>query len=201
MTRPVLTRPQIESVISDALPEIQRRMESRLRDKFLADEMAADSVSAAWEQWLADPAYFHGRDLVGWATQRARWRAVDVLRRRSRFAPLADEQQGDEANKAPDSPAIAQPDRTAREEMRRLVYEAILLLAPDERRLLEGMAYDNLTDQAMGTALYGAQDGTAQARGLRVFRRRQRALARLGQLLMERGFDAEAWADARAQAM
>ena len=195
----VLTDSQIEDALAAALPRVARAMEASLRDKSLADEMASDSVSAAWEQWRRNPAYFAGRDLVGWATQRARWRATDTLRRRLRSAPLAEEHSHEESDaKAPEVPAASQPDRAAREELHRFVYETVQMLEPEDRQLLEGMAYDNLTDQAMGNALYGPQDATQQARGLRVFRRRQRALARLGQLLREHGFDAEAWAAGQA---
>ncbi|MBY0231470.1 MAG: hypothetical protein K2W96_19470, partial [Gemmataceae bacterium] len=116
-TRPAaLSLTQLEAALTDALPRIARAMEGRLRDKSLAHDAAADSLSAAWEKWSDDPAYFAGHDLVRWATQRAGWRATDALRRRARFARLIEEQDDDSGVKAPDAPAIAQPDASAREE-------------------------------------------------------------------------------------
>ena len=192
-----LSLEQIEAALETALPRIVRVMEARLRDKSLAEESATDSVSAAWEQWRHDPAYFACHDLVRWATQRADWRATDALRRRARSVRLAEEHPADEDGaRTADAPALAQPDGSAREALQRLVYDSVRQLKPLERTVLEGMAYDNLTDQAMGTALYGEADGTAQARGLRVFRRRQRALIRLGQLLRARGI--ASWAEGLA---
>ncbi len=189
-----LSHSQFERLAADILPALRGRLTRRFKDAYLADSVATDSLSAAWDKYQADPEYFTTNDLAGWMGRLASWRALDDLRRRNKTAALAEEHQGEdeEAAKAPDAPAVA-PDTSALEWLQTLVYHAVQSLPVEDRFLLEGMSYESLTDQAMGVTLFGEADGTAQARGLRVFRRRQRALGRLRDRLLEWGFDEEAW--------
>ena len=190
-----LTTRQFERLATEALPAIRDHITRRYKDAFLADAVAADSLSAAWAHHLADPTFFDSTDPAVWMGRRANWRALDDLRRRNKTAALVEEHQGDgpeEPARAPDAPAVA-PDGAALEALQAFVFDALRSLAAEDRFLLEGMSYDSLTDQALGLAIYGDSDGSPQARGLRVFRRRQKALGRLRDALLERGFDEKAW--------
>jgi predicted RNA polymerase sigma factor len=187
-----LTRRQFERLAASAHLIIFHRLARRYRDAYLADSVTTDSLTAAWQKWSEDPGFFSNHNLTNWATQRATWRALDDLRRRSKSAALVEEHQGDESEepaKAPDAPAIA-PEQAAEREMRnQLVYATIQGMSAEDRFLLEGMLYDGLTDQAMGAMLFGEGSGTAAALGLRIFRRRQKAMARLRERLVRQGFD------------
>jgi len=196
-TRPAgMTRDQFESESEVARPIVVRRVRARFRDEQLADEVTQDCLADASRKWQMFPAYFLVRSLLAWVTQRAYWRAQDRLEERSRFAPLAEEHAGDEGDdrvKTPEAYAVATPVNTEREQTWQQVHDALGQLDEQDRRIIELSYFDQMTDQAIGTRLYGEDDGTPQARGLRVFRRRQKAQKQVGEILLAHGFDLEAW--------
>ena len=71
---------------------------------------------------------------------------------------------------------------------RLLTWEAIHRLDELDRRVLIGHYYDGRSDQELGTELFG-ETGSVTARGLRVWRIRQRAQARLRDLLTAVGIE------------
>jgi len=164
--------PDFEHAIASAYPVIYRRLAGRYHDPQLAEEVAWDSLTRAFEKLCDDPHYFDERNLTEWSSQLAGWRALDRLRRRTRTPSLA----GADCRIEP-----GQQDAQA------LVWECLQRLDADDRDLLYASYYDDLGDQAIGVARY--TDGTETARGLRVWRRRQKAQARLRDLLLEAGYE------------
>lgn len=191
-----MSRDQFEAEAEAARPVVVRRVKARFKDEQLADEVTQDCLTDAARRWEVFPTYFVARSLLAWVTQRAYWRAQDRLEGRGRLAPLADEHDGDESDdrvKTPEAYAVATPINTDREQTWQQVHDALGELDDQDRTIIVLSYFDHLTDQAIGTRLYGADDGTPQARGLRVFRRRQKAQKLVGEILLARGFDLEAW--------
>ena len=176
-----------ERAIDEAFPVLYQRLNSRFHDPHLADEVSRDCLSQAFELWRDDPAYFLSHDLTAWTSVRANWRAIDRLRARSRHAPLPDENPYDDRPVATAAPRLDRHNDPAAED-RELTWEAINRLNDLDRRVLIGHYYDGRSDQDLGTELFG-KEGTVTARGLRVWRIRQRAQARLRDLLVAVGFE------------
>ena len=163
---------EFERSLAAAYPVIYRRLAGRYRDPQLAEEVAWDSLTRAFEKLRDDPHYFDERNLTEWSSRLAAWRALDRLRERSH----AGEPSEDRPAQVPDRPAA-----------QALVWECLGRLDADDRDLLCSSYYDGLSDQAIGAERYA--DGTDTARGLRVWRRRQKAQARLRDLLLEAGYE------------
>jgi DNA-directed RNA polymerase specialized sigma24 family protein len=188
----MMSRSSFEQSLANSFPVVFRRLTTRFGDEQLAEEVSLDCLSQAFELWRLDPAYFATHDLTAWASRRATWRALDRLRERARHRPLPEERSDDDR-----AVAAVLPLREAAAEQvtrdRELTWQALQKLAPEDRAVLVAWYYDQLSDQEIGAALYGAGNGTAQARGLRVWRRRQRARARLRDLVIAEGVDAADW--------
>ena len=163
---------EFEQSLAAAYPIIYRRLAGRYRDPQLAEEVAWDSLTRAFEKLRADPHYFDERDLTDWSSQFAAWRALDRLRERSRAGELPEDVPLAESRRRDDSA---------------LVWECLQRLDADDRDLICASHFDGLGDQAIGAARY--TDGTDTARGLRVWRRRQKAQARLRDLLLGAGYE------------
>ena len=163
-----------------AYPVIYQRLAGRYRDPQLAEEVAWDSLTRAYEKLREDPHYFDDRNLTEWSSQLAGWRALDRLRKRSRTPSLV----GDPFE---DGHGVDRSVEPGRQDTQALVWECLERLDGDDRDLLCASYYDGLSDQAIGAARYA--DGTDTARGLRVWRRRQKAQARLLELLLEAGYE------------
>jgi len=171
---------QFEQALAAAYPVIRQRLTGRYHDPQLAEEVAWDSLTRAFEKLNEDPHYFDERNLTEWSSQLAGWRALDRLRKRSRTSSLV----GDPFE---DGNGVARTVDRGREVTQVLVWECLQRLDVDDRDLLCASYYDDLSDQAIGAARYA--DGTDTARGLRVWRRRQKAQARLRDLLLEAGYE------------
>jgi RNA polymerase sigma factor (sigma-70 family) len=185
----VMSREALTQAVELAFPIIFQRLERRFRDRQLAEEVSRDCLSEAFELWQKDPAFFTHHDLTAWTSTRAGWRAIDRLRQRNRHATLPDEHlSGDR----PLATGLSRfdPDAEQRLEDRRRTWEALQLLDELDRRVLIGHYYDGRSDQDLGTELFG-ESGTLTARGLRVWRLRQKAQARLRDLLLAGGIDTE----------
>jgi len=176
-----------EHAMDEAFPVLYQRLYGRFRDPQLAEEVSRDCLSQAYELWLEDPAYFETHDLTAWSSVRANWRAIDRLRQRGRFAPLPDESPYDDRPVATASPR-PDPHNDSRMQDRLLTWEVLSRLDELDRKVLIGHYYDGRSDQDLGTELFG-QVGTVTARGLRVWRIRQRAQARLRDLLLAGGVE------------
>ncbi|MGL4549596.1 MAG: RNA polymerase sigma factor [Gemmataceae bacterium] len=188
-----MTWEQIDREMRAARPLVIQRVRTRFGDPQLSEEVAHDCLIAAWMEWRADPCYFVTHSLLAWATQRAYWRALDRLADRARFAPLADEHAADGGDgvKTPEAYPVAREPDAEREQVWGMVHEAVAALPEADQDLVERYHWEGMTDKAIGDLLYGTSDGTAQARGLRVFRQRDRAHGRLRELLLGRGYDPE----------
>jgi DNA-directed RNA polymerase specialized sigma24 family protein len=179
-----------ENALAQALPVVYHRLAGMYGDKQLAEEVSADSLSQAWEQWAADHDYFLHHDLIAWSTRRAAWRALDRLRRRNRIRPLPEE-CGEAGWAVPvrglreSAAASAIPDRE-------IACRCLEQLPPAERAVLVGHHFEGKTDQEMGEVLDG-DEGTPQARGLRAWRLRRKAYDRLRALLIQEGVDPSDW--------
>jgi DNA-directed RNA polymerase specialized sigma24 family protein len=171
---------------------VSQRLTRRYGDPQLAEEVTWDCLTRAFEVWMEDPHYFEEHDLTAWISQRATWRALDRLRERSKFAPLVEEHaSGEEDGESPHAPLIDLADEEAvqgRERDRQITWESLQQLDENDRRILEGYYYDHRTDQELGAQLYD-DECSDQARGLRIWRRRQKAHALLERLLVENGID------------
>lgn len=180
-----------EELLRAALPVISQRLTRRYGDPQLAEEVSWDCLTQAYEVWRRDPHFFESRDLTAWSSQRACWRVLDRLRERGRFASLAEEHGQGEESEAFGLP-LADPgnEECVRQLLsdRQLTWECLEELDEQDREILLAYYYDNLTDQEIGTRLYGCE-GSEQARGLRVWRRRQKAHDRLRTLLERHGID------------
>jgi RNA polymerase sigma factor (sigma-70 family) len=187
-----MSRPKFEQSVASTFPVVFRRLASRFGDEQLAEEVSLDCLSQAFELWRLDPAYFATHDLTAWASRRATWRALDRLRERSRLRPLPQERPDDDRAARPALPCREPAEEQALRD-RELTWEALQRLGPEDRDILVAWYYDRLSDQEIGAALFGSENGTAQARGLRVWRRRQRAQGRLRDRLIAEGIDAADW--------
>lgn len=187
---PKLSRSAFEQSLATSFPVVFRRVHTRFGDAQLAEEVSLDCLAQAFEQWRVDPGYFATRDLTAWASRRATWRALDRLRDRARHRPLPEERE-DGATLAY-APRHEAPSAEALRD-RELTWAALGGLPAEDRDILIAWYYDQRSDQDIGEALYGAENGTAQARGLRVWRRRQRAQGRLRDALIARGIDPADW--------
>jgi DNA-directed RNA polymerase specialized sigma24 family protein len=188
--------------LQEAFAVLRARLTRRYGDPQLAEEISWDCLTRAYEVWRDDPAFFAHRDLTSWTGQRATWRALDRLRERGRFAPLAEEHSGDASEGA--AAPLADPADAAAERRRlrdrQVTWRALQRLEAQDREILEGYYYDDLTDQQIGSRLYG-DEGSEQARGLRVWRRRRKAQERLRTLLEEGGIDPSDYAPVASQAV
>lgn len=175
---------ELLSWISVAYPEVFHHVLSLYGDSQLADEVTGDALSRAWQQGQGRPGLFDSpAHLLNWTKQTARWEAVNQLRRRGRLRPLP---EGDGADDNPARRPLEAGGPGPREQERQLVWDSLQSLPPAERAILEGHYYEGNTDVELGTRLYGDR-GTAQARGLRVWRLRQRAEQHLARLLRRGG--------------
>jgi DNA-directed RNA polymerase specialized sigma24 family protein len=183
-----MTPRTFEEEIQAALPVVYQRLTRRYGDEQLAEEVSWDCLTQAYEVWRSDPGYFANRDLTRWTSNRANWRALDVLRQRARLTPLAEDraEDGETARPLADPRDDEDARRLARD--REAVFASIRQLDEQDGLIVESYYYDGLTDQEIGARLYGGE-GTDQARGLRVWRRRRKARAQLQTLLIENGID------------
>jgi DNA-directed RNA polymerase specialized sigma24 family protein len=197
-----LSRSAFEESVARAFPEIFNRLAARFNDTQLAEEVSVDSLAGAFEKWLEDPAYFQTRDLVGWSSRRAAWRALDRLRERTRHRPLPEERTADggEPGWIPSIPSHYEEFHVDRLHDRELTWKCIQKLDPEDRAIITGYYYERLTDQELGASLFGGS-ASVQANGLKVWRRRQRACARLRVLLLASGIDPTDWSGAGGQAV
>lgn len=171
-----------------AYPVIYARLASRYRDPQLAEEVTWDSLTRAFEVWRENPHYFDCRSLTEWSSQLAGWRAVDRLRKRTRTVSLVGDPYDDEQPNRTNRQVASHPhDSTVREAQRKMVWDSLQQLDAEDRDLLCASYYDGRSDQNIGAELYG--EGSDTARGLRVWRRRQKAQARLREVLIEGGFE------------
>lgn len=200
---PALTSTEFEAALRRAYPVIFQRLASRYLDQQLAEEVAWDSLTRAFEVWRDNPHYFDDRNLTEWSSQLAGWRALDQLRKRNRHVSLL----GDPFEEDQTHPRVGryqvylsrQEQAERREQLRQLVWESLQLLDAAERDLLCASYYDNQSDQEIGARLY--DEGTATARGLRVWRRRQKAQAHLRQRLRDAGYEPEVQDTSAGQAL
>lgn len=146
-------------------PRITERLTRRFCDAQLAEEATWEALVRAFETYQDNPSTFdtEGASLEGWVYRRAAWRAMDELRSRTRFSPL-------EVMEEEDTPLSF--DATGDDPYASLS-ECMAALGEQERSTLASYHFDGMTDQEIGTALYG-QEGTVQNRGLKVWRVRQR---------------------------
>jgi DNA-directed RNA polymerase specialized sigma24 family protein len=197
-----LSRSAFEESVARAFPEVLSRLAARFKDAQLAEEVSVDSLAGAFEKWREDPRYFLTHDLVGWSSRLAAWRALDRLRERTRHRPLPDERpaEGGEPGWVPSIPSENDDPKVARLLDREIAWECIQKLDPEDRAILTGYYYDRLTDQELGAELFGGS-ASVQANGLKVWRRRQRACARLRVLLLASGIDPGEWSSMGGQAV
>jgi DNA-directed RNA polymerase specialized sigma24 family protein len=195
-----MSRSAFEESAARAYPVVLGRVSARLHDPQLAEEVSVDSLAQAFEKWRADPAYFRTHDLAAWSSRLAAWRALDRLRERGRFRPLPD----DSGRDGTDVAAAARPRRenlTAEADHdRAVVWGCIQQLPAEEQAVVTGYYFGGRTDEELGAELFGPA-GSPQARGLRAWRRRHRAHARLRELLIAGGIDPADWGGAGGQAV
>lgn len=187
-----------------AFPVLCARLTRLYGDPQLAEEVSVDCLADAYKVWREDPHFFDEKDLTAWSSQRARWRTLDCLRERARFTPLAVEHSGDGESKSDLLARAPDPDETEEARQRRhdrqVTWDSLQSLDSEDREILESYYYDGETDQQIGTRRYGPA-GTDQARGLRVWRRRQKALERLRTVLIKNGIDPADYAPQTVQAV
>jgi RNA polymerase sigma factor (sigma-70 family) len=182
---PHATREELDADLAAAWPVVFNRLAARFRDPQLADEVSSDALARAWEKWAESPDYFTAHDLTTWSTRRGTWKALDQLRQRLRQRPLPDEQGESETGRTAGRPRWESASHE-RERTVELVWACLQRLPEPERSALVAHHYDGLTDQEVGSVLFGEQ-GTPQARGLRVWRLRQRGYALLRDELVRAG--------------
>jgi RNA polymerase sigma factor (sigma-70 family) len=180
-----------------AYPRVYHALRSRFRDEQLADEISQECIGKAYERFVDDPACFADQDVIDWINRRAHWRALDQLRRRSRFKTLPEEQaegdrlpiSGKTSKLGPVVPSLRRlRENTFPDADRQLTWSCLQRLPEEEQEVLVGHHYEGLTDQELGTRLFG-EDLSLQARGLRVWRLRKRAYSHLRAILLAEGFD------------
>jgi RNA polymerase sigma factor (sigma-70 family) len=182
--KPIITGDGLIDCLTRARSIVYNSLRSRFRDPQLADEVCQECIGTAYLFHHNDPSYFDGQDVIEWVLRRANWRALDCLRRRGRAVELPEEYAGE----VPVHQGRDQRDAEGREVCRQMTWECLQRLPEEERAALVGHYYDGMTDQEMGTLLFG-EGLTPQARGLRVWRLRRRACDHLRALLMAEGFD------------
>lgn len=195
-----MTTRTFEEELQAALPVVYQRLTRRYGDEQLAEEVSWDCLTQAYEVWRDDPDYFANRDLTRWTSNRANWRALDVLRKRSRLTPLAEDRGEDGEHVSPLVDPRDDEDARRRLRDREAVFASVRQLDEPDGRIVESYYYDGLTDQEIGSLLYG-DEGSDQARGLRVWRRRRKAHAQLQTLLVENGIDPADYAPVAHQAV
>jgi len=170
-------------------PVVYSRLAARYGDPQLAEEVSSDVLAHAWEKWAEAPDYFASHDLTAWSTRRGGWKALDQLRQRTRHRPLPEEhaEGSDEASSA--IRPLWESASREREHEREALWDCLQRLPETERAVLLAHHYEGLTDQELGAVLFGDQ-GAPQARGLRVWRLRQRAYALLRDVLAREGVGA-----------
>ncbi|MFO0841085.1 MAG: sigma-70 family RNA polymerase sigma factor [Gemmataceae bacterium] len=195
-----MTTRTFEEALQAALPVVYQRLTRRYGDEQLAEEVSWDCLTQAYEVWREDPDYFANRDLTRWTSNRANWRALDVLRKRSRLASLAEE-RGDDGETFPTliDPRDAEEERRLQRD-REAVFASVQQLDERDRFIVESYYYDGLTDQEIGRHLFG-EEGSEQARGLRVGAAGRRGHAQLHALVVQAGVDAADYSSAPHQAV
>ena len=170
--------------LAAAWPVVYNRLAARYGDPQLAEEVSSDVLAHAWEKWAQAPDYFASHDLTAWSTRRGGWKALDQLRQRLRHRPLPDEQaEGSDEACSAIRPLWESASRD-KERAREVLWDCLQGLPEPERAALVAHHYEGRTDQELGALLFGNQ-GTPQARGLRVWRLRQRAYALLRDILAQ----------------
>jgi DNA-directed RNA polymerase specialized sigma24 family protein len=197
-----LSRLAFEESVTQAYAVVYNRLSARFNDPQLAEEVSVDSLAQAFEKWQADPSYFRTHDLAAWSSRLAAWRALDRLRERTRLRPLPEEHplDGEERTAGPAVHSRRENLSDAQDRDREVAWNCIENLDPEDRAILSGYYYDSRTDQEIGADLFGPSSST-QANGLKVWRRRQRAHARLRELLIEGGIDPADWGGPGGQAI
>src|SRR5271166_413026 len=189
-----LSRSAFEESVTQAYAVVFNRLSARFGDPQLAEEVSVDSLARAFEKWRADPTYFRTHDLAAWSSRLAAWRALDRLRERTRLRPLPEERPLDGDDFTP-SPNVLPRQESAPEGLlrdREITWNSLQKLDEEDRAILSGYYYDGSTDQELGAELFGPTAST-QANGLKVWRRRQRAHARLREVLIDEGIDLGVW--------
>jgi DNA-directed RNA polymerase specialized sigma24 family protein len=196
-----MSRQELEASLTQAYPVVFNRISGRFKDPQLAEEVSVDSMTQAFEKWRDDPGYFQTHDLTAWSSRLASWRALDRLRERTRFRPLPEEALDKE--ELPSTSTVQPRQENASDSRVRdweITWNCLQQLDQEDRGILSGYYYDGLTDQELGEELFGTLSST-QANGLKVWRRRQRAHARLRELLIEGGIDPAEWSSPGGQAV
>jgi DNA-directed RNA polymerase specialized sigma24 family protein len=195
-------RSAFEASLAQVYITVYSRVSARFGDPQLAEEVSVDSLAQAFEKWRADPAYFRTHDLTAWSSRLASWRALDRLRERTRLRPLPEEHpvEGEESPAA--GPMVSRRENAGEDRVRdwELTWKCIQKLDPEDRVILSRYYYDGWTDQQVGAELFGPS-ASPQANGLKVWRRRQRAHARLRELLLAGGIDPGDWSAPGGQAV
>ncbi len=197
-----LSRLAFEESVARAFPVVLGRLSARFKDAQLAEEVSVDSLTHAFEKWREDPGYFQTHDLVGWSSRLAAWRALDRLRERTRLRSLPDESpiDGSESGWALSVPAQHDDPHADWLHDREIAWKCIQKLDPEDQAILTGYYYERRTDQELGVELFG-DSASVQANGLKVWRRRRRACARLRMLLLASGIDPGDWSCTGGQAV
>lgn len=156
-------------------PRITERLTRRFSDAQLAEECTWEALVKAFETQQSNPDTFYaeGASLEGWVYRRASWRIVDELRYRERFQSIEGLKEDDWLQTTADT-----VDTSTEDTLR----DCMAALGEQERSILASYHFDGMTDQEIGTALYG-EEGTAQNRGLKVWRMRQRVYGRMRKLM------------------
>jgi RNA polymerase sigma factor (sigma-70 family) len=166
--------------IQRLLEETVAKLVRRWHDEELCEETAWECVLAAYDCLQRDERFFVSRNVEKWIYRRASWRLVDHLRRRGRSSSLA------LAGKSEGYYTVDLPETDEPTQRRGATIECLELLDPQERLILERHYFKGETDQEIGDHIYG-EEGTVAARGLRVWRRRQKAHEKLKELLQTHG--------------
>src|SRR5262245_173487 len=114
-----------EEELQAALPVVYQRLTRRYGDEQLAEEVSWDCLTQAYEVWRNDPDYFANRDLTRWTSNRANWRALDVLRKRARLSPLAEDRSEDGDSAYPLADPRHDEDTKRRERDREAVFASV----------------------------------------------------------------------------
>lgn len=189
------------AALTPALPAIEQDLARRYQDAQLAEEAVNGCLTHLYLEWRQGGASLPQVGQQTWFRNRVQWRLLDELRRRNRHRPLTEEFGEDDE----DLGYVVAVDEAARHEQavtRQLVWESLQRLSDEDRLILESHFYDDRTDQETGTLLYG-EEGTREARGLRVWRRRKRrsTYAPLADFLVEHGVGADENTPVAAQAV
>jgi DNA-directed RNA polymerase specialized sigma24 family protein len=185
--QPVVGPEHFAGWVGGALPQVEQYLARRFGDAQLAAECAGEAVSRLWQAWHADPGAFASEaHMLNWCKRAARFQAIDRLRWRNRHLSLSVGGEGGAPNGEGPAlrPLYAQDADRGQE--RAGVWACLQTMPRADRDLLTGHFYDGVTDVEAGRRLFGRR-GSAQARGLRAWRRRRAAQEELGRRLVEAG--------------